>query len=79
MQVENEYGYRVVTFTIDDREALGILEKELDRRTIYRWTMKDGSTIEVGRMTRMHLENAISMVRRQLAEEDMVSDIGGEP
>ena len=79
MQVDNEQGQKVVTFTVDDMEALGILRAEMNRRTVYRWTMKDGSTIDVRDMTMTHLENALALVRRKLAMEDMVSEIGSEP
>lgn len=79
MQIDSEYGYKVVTFTAGDKEALDILEKELDRRTVHRWTMKNGSTIDVRDMTVPHLEHAIAMIRRKLAEEDMVAEIGSEP
>jgi len=74
MQVEDEYEQRVVTFTTGDKEALDILERELDKRTVYRFTDENWSSTDIQNMPTPYIEGVIDSIRKKLAidsEPDM--------
>lgn len=47
------------------KEALVILNRELERRTVYKWKTKNGELINVSDMTDEHLLNTIKLLLQQ--------------
>lgn len=61
-----------IILKFDDGVAKGYLQKEYDRRHPKQvfWTMCDGSTINIKKMTDDHLLNAIKLIDRKKQERD---------
>ena len=54
----------------DPERAKAALTAEAERRKVIKWTRKDGSLIDVKEMNDYHLQNAIAMCDRALAERE---------
>lgn len=53
-------------------EALCVLRAEKDRRTVYRWKMRNGEEIPIRDMTDEHLERTIDMLERMQERRDAI-------
>ena len=54
----------------DPERAKAVLIAEVERRKVVKWTCKDGSLINVKEMNDYHLQNAIAMCNRLIAERE---------
>ena len=66
--------FQSVLTSREPREALEVLERELDRRSTFLWTMKDGRTIDVREMDDSHLLNTIRMLQNKVARLEMLEE-----
>ena len=54
----------------DPERAKAALTAEAERRKVVKWTRKDGTLIDIREMNDYHLQNAIAMCDRMIAERE---------